>query len=52
MDSLSPAVELEIFQLIADARTTNYLTAAAVTVLVLEHISNFQREVTGGRLKY
>ncbi|KAJ7707335.1 hypothetical protein B0H17DRAFT_1125154 [Mycena rosella] len=40
MDSLSPAAELEIFQLIADARTTNYLAGC----YSLEHISNFQEE--------
>ncbi|KAJ7707372.1 hypothetical protein B0H17DRAFT_516350 [Mycena rosella] len=45
MASLSPAEEAELFQLIADAQTTNYLAAAAITLLVLEHISTFKEEV-------
>ncbi|KAJ7866762.1 hypothetical protein B0H14DRAFT_2573198 [Mycena olivaceomarginata] len=34
MASVSPAEELELLQLIADAQTTNYLAAAGITVLV------------------
>ncbi|KAJ6545052.1 hypothetical protein DFH09DRAFT_659116 [Mycena vulgaris] len=45
MDTISPAEELELFQLISDAQTTNYLAAAALTVLLLEHISTFKQEV-------
>ncbi|KAJ7838823.1 hypothetical protein B0H13DRAFT_2367223 [Mycena leptocephala] len=45
MASISPAAELELLQLIADARTTNYLAAAGITVLLFEHISTFPEEV-------
>ncbi|KAJ7926708.1 hypothetical protein B0H13DRAFT_2313207 [Mycena leptocephala] len=45
MASVSPAAELELLQLIADARTTNYLAAAGMTVLLFEHISTFPEEV-------
>ncbi|KAJ7819479.1 hypothetical protein B0H14DRAFT_3473104 [Mycena olivaceomarginata] len=45
MASVSPAEELELLQLIADAQTTNYLAAAGITVLVFEHISTFSEEV-------
>ncbi|KAJ7705411.1 hypothetical protein B0H17DRAFT_1193097 [Mycena rosella] len=45
MASVSPAEELELLQLIADAQTTNYLAAAGITVLVFEHISTFPEEV-------
>ncbi|KAJ7284455.1 hypothetical protein C8J57DRAFT_1669522 [Mycena rebaudengoi] len=34
-----------LFQLIADAQTTNYLAAAGVTLVLIEHISNFKDEV-------
>ncbi|KAJ7707358.1 hypothetical protein B0H17DRAFT_1125177 [Mycena rosella] len=65
MDYISPAEGLELFQLMADARTTNYFAgnnhpqeillrcpvAAAVTVLVLEHISTFQEEVNHFRTR-
>ncbi|KAF7333212.1 hypothetical protein MSAN_02428400 [Mycena sanguinolenta] len=37
--------EFELLQLIADAQTTNYLAAAAITVLVFEHISTFSEEI-------
>ncbi|KAF8186563.1 hypothetical protein K438DRAFT_1765332 [Mycena galopus ATCC 62051] len=45
MASVSPAEELELLQLIADAQTTNYLAAAGITLLVFEHISTFSEEV-------
>ncbi|KAJ6545050.1 hypothetical protein DFH09DRAFT_659108 [Mycena vulgaris] len=45
MDAISPAEELELFQLISDAQTTNYLAVAALTVLLLEHTSTFKQEV-------
>ncbi|KAF8190989.1 hypothetical protein K438DRAFT_1970737 [Mycena galopus ATCC 62051] len=54
MASVSPAEELELLQLIADAQTANYLAAAGITVLVFEHISTFSDEVlrsAGYRLK-
>ncbi|KAJ7166658.1 hypothetical protein C8R46DRAFT_1219061 [Mycena filopes] len=37
-------LQAELFQLIADAQTTNYLTAAALTVAVLELAANFEDE--------
>ncbi|KAF8145057.1 hypothetical protein K438DRAFT_1992208 [Mycena galopus ATCC 62051] len=45
MASVSPAEELELLQLIADAQTTNYLAAAGIALLVFEHISTFSEEV-------
>ncbi|KAF7332520.1 Ribosomal-protein-alanine acetyltransferase [Mycena kentingensis (nom. inval.)] len=45
---VSPAVEAlrhELYELLADARTTNYLAVAGLTVLIIEHIANFQDEV-------
>ncbi|KAJ7156136.1 hypothetical protein C8R46DRAFT_428433 [Mycena filopes] len=38
-------LQAELFQLIADAQTTNYLTAAALTVAVLELAANFEDEL-------
>ncbi|KAJ7094315.1 hypothetical protein C8R44DRAFT_860436 [Mycena epipterygia] len=43
MESISPAEELELFQLIGDAQTTNYLAAHCS----FEHISTFREEVCG-----
>ncbi|KAJ7360736.1 hypothetical protein DFH08DRAFT_842208 [Mycena albidolilacea] len=44
MASVSPAEELKLLQLIGDSQTTNYLAAAGITVLVLEHIATFSQE--------
>ncbi|KAF8160526.1 hypothetical protein K438DRAFT_1942307 [Mycena galopus ATCC 62051] len=45
MASIPPTEELELLQLIADAQTTNYLAAAGLTVLVIEHISTLPEEI-------
>ncbi|KAF8145581.1 hypothetical protein K438DRAFT_542355 [Mycena galopus ATCC 62051] len=45
MASIPPSEELELLQLIADAQTTNYLAAAGLTVLVVEHISTLPEEI-------
>jgi len=45
MSSIPPAEEAAILQLIADSQTTNCLAAAALTLLVIEHIATFREEV-------
>ncbi|KAJ7168550.1 hypothetical protein C8R46DRAFT_1350189 [Mycena filopes] len=46
MAAASPAeLQAELFQLIADAHTTNYLAAASLTLAVVELIGNFKDEV-------
>ncbi|KAJ7649694.1 hypothetical protein FB45DRAFT_1049892 [Roridomyces roridus] len=49
MSTISPATtaagEAALFQLIADSQTTNYLAAAAITLVILEHISAFKEEI-------
>ncbi|KAJ7743321.1 hypothetical protein B0H16DRAFT_1561334 [Mycena metata] len=46
MATASPAeLQAELLQLIADAHTTNYLAAGAVTLAIVEFIGNFQDEV-------
>ncbi|KAJ7094314.1 hypothetical protein C8R44DRAFT_989698 [Mycena epipterygia] len=45
MDSITSAEELELFQLMADAQTTNYIAAAGITLLIFEHIATFSEEV-------
>ncbi|KAJ7887555.1 hypothetical protein B0H14DRAFT_3430598 [Mycena olivaceomarginata] len=37
--------ELELFGLLADARVTNSLAVAGLTIVVIEHIANFKDEV-------
>ncbi|KAJ7649820.1 hypothetical protein FB45DRAFT_1049985, partial [Roridomyces roridus] len=49
MASLLPAAvaaeQATVLQLIADSQTTNYLAAANLALLILEHISTFEEEV-------
>ncbi|KAJ7649847.1 hypothetical protein FB45DRAFT_1017282 [Roridomyces roridus] len=49
MATIAPVVaaaqEPALLQLIADSQTTNYLAAAALTLLIIEHISTFKEEV-------
>ncbi|KAJ7649850.1 hypothetical protein FB45DRAFT_1017286 [Roridomyces roridus] len=49
MSTISPpaaaAQEAALLQLIMDSQTTNYLTAAALTLVILEHISTFKEEI-------
>ncbi|KAJ7462139.1 hypothetical protein FB451DRAFT_1562696, partial [Mycena latifolia] len=41
----SSELEREVFGLLADARTTNSLAVAGLTIVVIEHIANFRDEV-------
>ncbi|KAF8174476.1 hypothetical protein K438DRAFT_1849001, partial [Mycena galopus ATCC 62051] len=45
MNSIPPGEEQELIRLISDSQATNYLAAAALTVLLLEHISTFPEEI-------
>ncbi|KAJ7649825.1 hypothetical protein FB45DRAFT_4156 [Roridomyces roridus] len=49
MSTISPAAaaaqEAALLQLIKDSQTTNYLAAGGLTLLIIEHISTFNKEL-------
>ncbi|KAJ7649846.1 hypothetical protein FB45DRAFT_4758 [Roridomyces roridus] len=49
MATISPAAaaaqEAALLQLVTDSQTTNYLSAAGLTFLIIEHISTFKEEI-------